>query len=158
MTWQIKLIAFIILIAGLFAWHKHEVSSAVKQTLASEQIKQDNLVKNLKIKSLETETKLNTQIVELETTKNAQIKTITTKYNSAIISLRQRPERSTESDSPRDSSHAESPGRTDDERLFGRHAEISLGIARDAEKLKIYLDSCYKQYDKVKEELNNYRK
>ncbi len=158
MTWQTKLIAILLVVASLFAWHKYEVNKAVNKTIAEQTAIYKKQVDELTIKSLKVESELKTQVSTIKGEKDAQIKTLDTKYRVAIDSLRQRQERSTTSNSTGNSCNAESTKGATDEGLFGRHAEVSLGIARDAEKLKTYLNACYQQYDTLKQELDSYAK
>ncbi len=157
MTWQTKLIAILLVVASLFAWHKYEVNKAVNKTIAEQTAIYKKQVDELTIKSLKVESELKTQVSTIKGEKDAQIKTLDTKYRIAIDSLRQRQERSSSSNSTGNSCNAESTRQIDSERLFGRHAEISLGIARDAEELKTHLKACYAQYDIIYDQLNNYK-
>ncbi len=158
MTWQTKLVAILLVLTSLFVWHKYEVSKAVTKTIAEQTAIYKKQVDELTIKSLKVESELKTQVAAIKGEKDAQVKNIDRKYRTAIDSLRQRQERSTTSNSTGNSCNAESTKGATDEGLFGRHAEISLGIARDAEKLKTYLNACYQQYDILKEELDSYAK
>ena len=158
MSIQTKIIAIALIVVSLFVWHKYEVNKAITKTIAEQTAIHVEQVNQLKLKSLETQSKLYSQVSEMEYKKNAEIKSIDAKYRTAIDSLRQREERSPTSNSTGNSNNAESTRQVDSERLFGRHAEISLGIARDAEELKTHLKVCYAQYDIIYEQLNNYRK
>lgn len=156
--WMIKIAIVLVVLGGLFFWHKAEVKIAVDHAVTLQKEKYDKLIKELQVKSSETESKLNRQVLQLEVEKNAQIKDIDRKYRATIDSLRQRQERSTSSNTTGNSSNSESTERIDSEKLFGRHAEISLGIARDAEELKLHLNACYVQYDEIRDRLNRFNK
>lgn len=157
MTWQTKIIAITLVLTSLFVWHRYEVSKAITKTVVEQTAIYEKQIKDLTVKSLKTELELKTQVAVIKGDKDAQIKTLDTKYRTAIDSLRQRQERSSSSNSTGNSSNAESTRQIDSERLFGRHAEISLGIARDAEELKTHLKACYAQYDIIYDQLNNYK-
>ena len=157
MSWQTKIIAIAIVLTSLFVWHKYEVSKAITKTVAEQTAIYEKQVKDLTLKSLKTELELKTQVAAIKGDKDAQIKNLDSKYRVAIDSLRQRQERSSTSNSTGNSSDAESTRQIDSERLFGRHAEISLGIARDAEELKTHLKACYAQYDTIYDQLNKYK-
>lgn len=156
--WQAKIIAVLLVSTILFLWHKYETHVVIEQTIAEQKFEYEKKVQELTKKSLSVEKELRIQISKVEEYKNAEIKDIDRKYRSTVDSLRQRSERSSSSNSTRSSCNSESTQGATDEGLFGRHAEISLGIARDAEELKSHLNACYQQYDAVREELNNYRK
>lgn len=158
MTWQTKIIAITLVLTSLFVWHRYEVSKAITKTVVEQTAIYEKQIKDLTVKSLKTELELKTQVAVIKGDKDAQIKNLDGKYRVAIDSLRQRQERSSSSNSTGNSSDAESTRQIDSERLFGRHAEISLGIARDAEELKTHLKACYAQYDIIYDQLNNYAK
>lgn len=157
MTWQTKIIAITLVLTSLFVWHRYEVSKAITKTVVEQTAIYEKQIKDLTVKSLKTELELKTQVAVIKGEKDAQIKNLDGKYRVAIDSLRQRQERSSTSNSTGNSSDAESTRQIDSERLFGRHAEISLGIARDAEELKTHLKACYAQYDIIYDQLNNYK-
>lgn len=157
--WMIKIVAVLTILAGLFLWHKYEVHHAVEQNTIALVAQHEDKLKELTIKSLKVESELKTQVDAVKGEKDAQIKTIDRKYRAALNSLRQRTETtgSTTTYITRDTCNSEGTERIDAEGLLGRHAEISLGIARDAEELKAHLNACYMQYDTVREQLEKYR-
>jgi len=156
--WQLKIVAVFLVLAGLFFWHKHEVNTAVNKAVNAEKVQYERDLQELKIKSLKVESQLSSKVLEVENTKNAQIKDVNRRYASALNSLRQHKEGSSTSSNTDCSCNSESPRETIDEGLLRRHAEISLGIARDAEELKQHLLACYTQYETVKNQLDNYKK
>ena len=156
--WQIKILIAITVIMSAMFWHKYEVKVAVNAAVVAQKKEYDNRVQQLELKSLEVQNNLNSEVAKIKDKNNAQIKDINRKYLIAIDSLRQRKERSTASNITGSTCNTESTQGATGEGLLGGHAEISLGIARDAEKLKEYLLQCYSQYDAVREQLNNYRK
>lgn len=158
MTWQTKIIAVLLAITSLFAWHKYEVHSAIKQTVAEQTEIYQKRIDELTIKSLKVESELKTQVAAIKGEKDAQVKDIDRKYRAAIDSLRQRKERSTASDSTGNSCNAESTKGATGAELYREDAEFLIGFAKDTEELKTHLNACYLQYHTVKQQLDNYRK
>lgn len=155
----IKIAAIIAVLGGLFLVHTWQVNAAVDKAVATQKAEYDKLNQSLQSKSLMFECSIKDDVTAITKEKDAKIKDITRKYNAAIASLRQHSTTtSTTSNPTSDSSNAESTKGVTTERLFADHAEISLGIARDAEELKYHLNACYQQYDAVKNQLDNYRK
>lgn len=157
MTWQTKLIAILLVVASLFAWHKYEVNKAVNKTIAEQTAIYKKQVDELTIKSLKVESELKTQVSTIKGEKDAQIKTLDTKYRIAIDSLRQRQERSSSSNSTGNSSNTESTKGATGAGLYREDAEFLIRFSRDTEELKTQLKACYAQYDSVYEQLNNYK-
>ena len=158
MTWRTKLIIVVLVFTSLFVWHRYTVEKAITKTVAEQTAIYEKRITDLTIKSLNTELQLKKQVANIEGVKDAKIKDIDSKYRSIVDSLRQRKERSTESDSTRDSSNAESTKGATGAELYREDATFLIGFARDTEELKTQLMMCYAQYDSVKEQLNNYRK
>lgn len=158
MTWQNKFIAILLVLAGLLFWHKYEVHKAVTKTIAEQTAIYKKQVDELTIKSLKVESDLKTQVATIQGDNDAKVKDIDRKYRIAVDSLRQRKERSTASDSTRDSSNSESTTGATGAELYREDASFLVGFARDTEELKTRLNMCYAQYDTIKEQLNNYRK
>lgn len=154
----VKIVIIISLITAVFLTHNWQVNKAVNKAVAEQVAIYNKKIQELEIKSLKAESELKDKVQSIKGEKDAQIKAIDRKYNTTIASLRSRPERSTSSNPTTSTCNAESPQGATDEGLFGRHAEISLGIARDAEKLKEYLNSCYSQYNAVRDQLIQYAK
>lgn len=157
MTWQTKLIAILLVVASLFAWHKYEVNKAVNKTIAEQTTIYKKQVDELTIKSLKVESELKTQVSTIKGEKDAQIKTLDTKYRIAIDSLRQRQERSSPSNSTGNSCNAESTKGATGAELYREDAEFLIGFARDTEELKTQLKACYAQYDSIYDQLNKYK-
>lgn len=158
MTWQTKIIAITLVLTSLFVWHRYEVSKAITKTVVEQTAIYEKQIKDLTVKSLKTELELKTQVAVIKGEKDAQIKSLDGKYRIAIDSLRQRQERSSSSDSTRNSSNAESTKGATGAELFREDAEFLTRFARDTEELKTQLNMCYAQYDTIYEQLNNYRK
>lgn len=157
MTWQTKLIAILLVVASLFAWHKYEVNKAINKTIAEQTAIYKKQVDELTIKSLKVESELKTQVSTIKGEKDAQIKTLDTKYRIAIDSLRQRQERSSSSNSTGNSCNTESTKGATGAELYREDAEFLIRFARDTEELKTQLKACYVQYDSIHDQLNKYK-
>ena len=155
--WQIKLLIVIAAFMSAMFWHKYEIKIAVNKAVAEQKAQYDKIVQEIKVKSSETESLLNKQVLDMEIKKNAQIKNIDRKYRSAIDSLRQRPERSTETNSTANSCNTESPKGATGAELYREDAEVLIGFARETEQLKEYLKACYIQYDEVRDQLEKFK-
>ena len=158
MSIQTKIIAIALIVVSLFVWHKYEVNKAITKTIAEQTAIHVEQVNQLKLKSLETQSKLYSQVSEMEYKKNAEIKSIDAKYRTAIDSLRQRQERSSSSNPTGNSNNPESTKGATGAGLYREDAELLIRFARDTEELKTHLKVCYAQYDSIYEQLNNYRK
>lgn len=158
-TLLIKIAVIISILAGLFLVHTWQVNEAVDKAVAVQKAEYNKLTESLQNRSLRFECSIKDDFTAITKEKDAKIKDITRKYNAAIDSLRQySTSASTSSNTTSDSNNAKSTTGTTAEGLFTNHAQISLGIARDAEELKQHLNACYQQYDTVKDQLDSYRK
>ena len=158
-TLLVKAAVIACVLLGLFLVHNWQVNTAVNKAVATQKAEYDKLNQSLQTKSIISECSIKNDVNSIVKEKDAKIKDITYKYNAAIASLRQHStSTSTTSNPTSDSSNAKSTKGITTERLFADHAEVSLGIARDAEELKQHLNACYQQYDAVKDQLDNYRK
>jgi hypothetical protein len=161
-TILIKIVVIISILAGLFLVHTWQVNTAVDKAVATQQVKYDKLAQELNARSLRFECNIRDDTTAILKEKDAKIKDITRQYSTALASLQHYStsanSTSTASNITSDSSNAKSTRGTTSEGLFADHAQISLGVAKDAEELKQHLNACYRQYDTVKQQLDNYRK
>lgn len=154
----VKLLIIIAVITSLFAAHSWQVNQAVQKAIATEASKYEKQKESLNSKSLLFECNIDKNAISIKGEKDAKIKDITSKYNAAIDSLRKHSTSDSSTSISPATCNAESTTGVTAERLFADHAEVSLGVAKDAEELKAHLNACYQQYDTVKEQLDNYRK
>jgi len=158
-TLLVKAAVILCVLLGLFLVHNWQVNTAVNKAVATQKAEYDKLNQSLQTKSMISECSIKNDVNSIVKEKDAKIKDITYKYNAAIDSLRQySTSASTTSNTTSNSSNAESTKGIATEGLFERHAEVSLGIAKNAEELKQHLNACYQQYDTVKDQLDSYRK
>jgi len=155
----LKIAVILALLGGLFLVHTQQVNTAVNKAIVTQKAEYDRLNQSLQTKSLVFECSIKDDVTSITKEKDAKIKDITRKYNAAIDSLRQySASTSTASNTTSDSSNPESTKGINAEGLFADHAEVSLGVAKNAEELKQHLNACYQQYDAVKDQLDSYRK
>jgi hypothetical protein len=157
----LKIVVILALLGGLFLVHTQQVNTAVNKAIVTQKAEYDRLNQSLQTKSLVFECSIKDDVTSITKEKDAKIKDITRKYNAALDSLRQystSASTSTSSNTTTDSSNAKSTAGIVTEGLFADHAEVSLGVAKNAEELKQHLNACYQQYDTVKDQLDSYRK
>jgi len=85
-----------------------------------------------------------TQSDEIRRSKNAQIEAINSQYVDAISELRKRSSRA------QAATTGQTTAGTTGTTLFAEDAEFLIREATRADKIRIALDSCYKQYDSIK--------
>lgn len=88
------------------------------------------------------------QAEQIRKKKDAEINAINNRLNSALVELRQRPNRITSSAGT--PSCTAGTGAT----LFREDAEFLIGEAARADKLRQALEECYKRYEALRNELN----
>lgn len=152
----IKIVIIISLITAAFLTHNWQVNKAVDKALVEQSVLHNKQIQELQIKSLKAESELKDKVQAVKGEKDAQIKAINRKYSTTIASLRNRPERSTTSNSTTNTCNAESTQGATGKELYRNDAEVLIRFARDAEELKEHLLACYRQYDTVKDQLDNY--
>jgi len=157
----LKIVVILALLGGLFLVHTQQVNTAVNKAIVTQKAEYDRLNQSLQTKSLVFECSIKDDVTSITKEKDAKIKDISRKYNAALDSLRQystSTATSTSSNTTTNSSNAKSTAGVVTEGLFADHAEVSLGVAKNAEELKQHLNACYQQYDTVKDQLDSYRK
>ena len=148
-----------LVLSSLFFWHKYEVNTAVVK--ATTQIELQYAKDKFKlIDKAQAETfALRDQVDAITKDKNAKIKTLDGRIATLTRSLSKRPERPTSNDSVSGSaSNGESPGFVDASRLYRSDAEVAVWFAARTEGLKVHLETCYRQYDEVKDKLDKFKR
>ena len=155
--WKVKLVILSIALISLFAWHKVLVREAVteatnelKLEYAQQVFRQVEIAKDESIKLKQEKEKADAEYKKNLANANARYR----KLSDWVHNL---PKYPSGGDNPGDSTDAES--RPDDivGELRREHAEELAGYSLRAETLKQGLLSCYRQYDTVKEKLDNLR-
>ena len=115
-----------------FGYGKYEASKLEAYKIAQVKIVQ------------EKQQEYQTQSDQIRRSKDAQIEAINSQYVDAISELRKRSSRSQAATNGQNS-----PGTTG-ATLFAEDAEFLIREAARADKIRIALESCYKQYDSIK--------
>ena len=155
--WQTKIIILIIVLVSLFSYHKVLVHKAVTQATnelkleyAQQVFRQVEIAKDESIKLKQEKEKADAEYKKNLANANAR-------YKRLSDWVRDLPKYPSGSDNPGDTGDAEN--RPDDivGELRRKHAEELAGYSLRAETLRQGLLSCYRQYDTVKEKLDNLR-
>lgn len=157
--WQAKLAIVLIVLASLFAWHKHEVSLAVVQ--ATSQMELEYAKEKFKLlDKANTETyALQARSEKLIERKNNEIKNATAQYANLLEWVRKLPANSTSSsDLPTNSNAEENRGSEVIGKLRRKDAENLANYSFRTEELKIELQLCYTTYEEVVKSLEKFRK
>lgn len=171
--WHIKLVA--ILAALVLSWMVHDdlAKKAIKKAVEAERVvwvnkvdsirkEQAQIKQDLERKSLEAEKSLIRSREQLKEKKDAEIKNLNARYNALVSSLQQRPERpadsSKQSSNNTSSSNSESSKGATGKELYADDGRFLARFAKDTEQLKQELIMCYKQYDEVRDKVNNFPK
>ena len=156
--WQAKLAIVLIVLASLFAWHKHEVSLAVVQATSQMELEYAKEKFKLLDKANTATVELKDQVAQIEQDKNVKIKALNARVAALTASLSSRPDRPASNGSSAGStSNSESTGFVDASRLYRSDAEVAIWFAARTEGLKVHLETCYRQYDEVKYKLDKFR-
>ena len=156
--WQFKLVLVATLIFGAWAWHTKEVSTAVSQAEQRVELQYAREIFKLKEQAEKESKELNKRINEINYDKQTKLNYITTKYNDLVVSLQHRKDRpSSESSNPGNTSNAESTEGATGLQLYKSDAIFLSWFSGQTARLQAELISCYKQYDEVRETLNNFK-
>ena len=157
-SWQTKLIILIIVLVSLFSYHKVLVHDAVTQAVTEIEL---NLAKEnfkLKERSLNAQIALQESFDNIQKDKDAKIKTLNARVASLTRSLQERPSRPDSSGISNDSRVEESSRYVAADRLYRDDAAVAIWFATRTEGLKIELQTCYNNYETVKQALENFKK
>ena len=157
LTWKLYLSLAIIFSALFYFWHDSKVHQ-MKESFAIElKVKLDEQRQELTLKAKETSKEISNEVLSIDSTKQNKIKDINKSSAGILNGLQQRPSRANQSDYSRDSCNAESPKASTGRELSREDAEFLTREATRADQLRLELDSCYKQYDLVKESIDKFR-
>jgi hypothetical protein len=155
---QVKMVLLGILLtvlASLYGAHRYIVYKAVKQAVEETQATmQAEYTKGLLAASeaaREREQVMITSAEKIRKEKDAQIVLLNTRVGNLLSELRQRPQRppSTPEGSPATSVGKGATGAE----LYREDAILLAGEAARADRLRLALEQCYRQYDSVRESL-----
>jgi len=156
--WQTKLAILAFVFFSAFTWHKAQVQIAVERTIAEANERNLKDIIRLTKKASEVSNDLKNKVEVIQKEKNAEIKDTNRKYNALLNSLSYRTDRSSKGSNPGNPPDAKSEEGVTGVRLYRSDAEFLARFARDTAELQIELNSCYKQYDSVKESIDKFRK
>lgn len=155
--WQTKLIILIVVLVSLFSYHKVLVHKAVTQATnelkfeyAQQVFRQVEIAKDESIKLKQEKEKADAEYKKNLASANAR-------YKRLSDWVRDLPKYPSGSDNPGDTGDAENRPEDIVGELRREHAEELARYSLRAETLRQGLLSCYRQYDTVKEKLDNLR-
>jgi len=158
LDWKVKLAIILVVLTGLFAYHKVIVHEAVATAVAEIHIQQSKENIKLRERSLNTQIALQESFDKIQKDKNDKIKSLNSRVATLTASLQSRPSR-TES-----SGVSDNPG-TQEVRQGATGAQLyredGVVLAREAaraELIKEELLACYKSYDTAKETLDKFKR
>lgn len=156
--WQIKLVIIAALLFGAWLWHKSEIKIAVSAAEQRLELQYAREIFKLKDRANEESIALKNRIESQRKTTDVKLKDADARYNDLLAWLSAQSGGSTSnigvSNNP---SNAESTRGTYFGGLYTEDATALAESSRSAERLKIELLACYKQYDEVKDTLDNFR-
>lgn len=156
--WQIKVVIILALLFGAWAWHKSEIRIAASEAEQRLELQYAREIFKLKDKANEESIALKNRIESQRKTTDAKLKDADARYNDLLTWLSAQSGNSTSNNGiPNNSENAESTRGTYFGGLYTEDAIALAESSRSAERLKIELLACYKQYDEVKDTLDNFR-
>lgn len=146
-----------IAIAGLFYLHNREVDKAVNAAYTHVENESNKRLLALKNKADAETLALQFKIKEQEDEKQSTIADLNKRHATIVAGLQQRPNRPTSNTGNNSGAGtAESTRGAYPSELFREDAADIIEVARAADELKIHLLQCYKQYDEVKESIEEF--
>ena len=156
--WQTKLIILIVVLVSLFSYHKVLVNKAITEAVAEVELNISKENFKLKERSLNAQIELQQSFDNIQKDKDAKIKNLNARVASLTRSLQERPIRPESSGVPDNSGVEESTGYVAADRLYRDDAAVAIWFATRTEGLKIELQTCYNNYETVKQALENFKK
>ena len=155
---KVKLLILVIVLVSLFAWHKVLVHEAVTEAVAEVELNISKENFKLKERSLNAQIELQQSFDNIQKDKDAKIKNLNARVASLTRSLQERPSRPESSGVPDNSRIEESSGYVAADRSYRDDAAVAIWFATRTEGLKIELQTCYNNYETVKQALENFKK
>jgi len=169
MSWyyQVIIISALILalVLGAKSWHEDKVTSAVNSAvlIRTQEINDayTQRLNDLKIDQEKNQKVLDSKTQETLKEKQNALQASTNKYNNLLEWVRAQPssttnDTSSESDLIRDSRDSESTGSILNNGLLRKDAIDLAEYAQRTQELKVYLNSCYRQYDDAKVSIDSF--
>ena len=155
---KVKLFILAIVLVSLFAWHKVLVHEAVTEAVAELELNISKENFKLKERSLNAQIELQQSFDNIQKNKDAKIKNLNARVASLTRILQERPSRPESSGVPDNSRVEEGSGYVAADRLYRDDAAVAIWFATRTEGLKIELQTCYNNYETVKQALENFKK
>lgn len=156
--WQIKIVIVLALLFGAWTWHKAQISMAVSEAEQRIELQYAREMFKLKDRANEESILLKQKIEIQRKTTNAKLKDADARYNDLVAWLQSQSSSPTGNNGVSNNpSNAESTRGTYFGGLYTEDAIALAESSRSAERLKIELLACYKQYDEVKDTLDNFK-
>lgn len=154
-----KMGAFLILglLVGLYSWHAYDVQRNVLKVTYEIEQKYTLQIVELKQAALKETSILKRTIEDNNKEKEDELQVVNTKYSNLLSELSKRPSRPSKSDLPGNPKDTESTEGTTAVRLFRDDASLLTRFSRDTAELQTHLNACYKDYDSVKANLDQFR-
>lgn len=156
LDWKVKLAILAVIISGAYFWHLGEVKVAVNE--ATHQIEQEHSREIFKLKersnqaSIDLQKKFDNNLKE----KNNALEITNRKYSDLLEWVRNLPANSGSS-IPGNPGDSEARAEEVIAELRRRHASYLARYSLDAEEVRINLVACYKDYDTLKEKLEEFK-
>ena len=175
MPWNLTLIKLTLVsavIAGAYIWHVQDVNHKVEQAVTAERnsllVQYSKQAIKLQDNAYLAEVNLQNKIKRITDDKNKELSSVNAKYLDLLNWLStQSSNTGKQTGISNGTSNPESTGGTNQQGLFQGNAASTwefnksaielIGFAKQTEELKVYLLSCYKQYDQVLEDQQRFR-
>jgi hypothetical protein len=157
----IPIIAIVVLLGvsslGAYSWHKQKIQTAIAEHDRKLSEYYNSKILSLMKEKEQTEQKLLQEVKNTERKKNEEISRVTRRYDDIIAGLRNRPDNRQTGENYTNSA-AETPTETGATglQLSRPDAEFLARFARDTAELQAELKACIRDYESVREIVNNF--
>lgn len=165
MYWNLALIKLTLVsavIAGAYIWHVQDVNHKVEQARTNERnalvIQYSKQAIKLQDNAYLAEVNLQNKIKRITDDKNKELSSVNAKYLDLLNWLSAQSNNTGKQTSVSNGTiNPEGTGGINQQGLLQGDARNLIEFAKSTEELKVYLLSCYKQYDQVLEDQQKYR-
>jgi len=156
--WRLKLALVVMLVSSLYIWHRYEVKFAVNKVKQEYLLESSLQYQEITKDAFWTSQALKDEFKTIEKDKDAKLQNLSNRVSTLTASLRNRPVRS-ESRSSNTGSTSDTKSRQGSTglQLYRDDAIFLIWFAERTEQLQIELQSCYRSYDEVKKNLDDFR-
>lgn len=152
MYWRIGIAFAVVVLAGISGYTKgyQNGKGSVQQAWDKEKRERaEEYAQNLQ-KALQRQQEMQASADKLRQEKDRETRDLVARNTALANSLRNRPERPTQTSAVSNPSGAGSSACTARE-LYREDSEVVVGIAREADEIRIALKQCYAQYNEVRQ-------